>query len=103
MGYVFSFLSGLLLANGIPHFVNGISGKDFHDPSLRKLVPNVPSPLFNVIWGLINFAIAIALRFLVRELVFGPNLLSASFALGFTYAAIGLSVYFRRRYHAAAT
>jgi len=30
--YLLLFLSGLLLANGVPHFVQGISGERFQSP-----------------------------------------------------------------------
>ena len=30
--YVFEFISGLLLTNGIPHFVQGVSGQWFQSP-----------------------------------------------------------------------
>ena len=30
--YVFEFVSGLFLANGVPHFVQGISGHRFQSP-----------------------------------------------------------------------
>jgi hypothetical protein len=30
--YVFQFVSGLFLANGTPHFVQGISGRRFQSP-----------------------------------------------------------------------
>jgi hypothetical protein len=97
MTYLLSFLSGLLLANGIPHFVNGISGRDFHRPSLGRLVQRVPAPLLNVVWGLLNFAVALLLRSACTDLHFGANLLFATFAFGFTFAAIGLSIYFPTR------
>jgi hypothetical protein len=58
MAHALAFLACLFCANGIPHFTNGVSGRDFHDPALRRLFPNVPSPVFNVAWGLLNFAVA---------------------------------------------
>jgi hypothetical protein len=97
MTYVLLFFTGLLSANGIPHFVNGISGKDFHNPQVRKLLPNIPSPLLNVSWGLFNFAAATVLGSVAGGFRVGLNLLFGAFALGFVAAAIGLSVYFRNR------
>ena len=96
MGYLLSFFSGLLLANGIPHFVNGISGKEFHNPSLHRVFPNVPSPLFNVIWGLLNFVVAGILFVLMPGLQLGFNIRFLCFCAGFGFAAIGLSVYFMK-------
>jgi len=97
MELVWLFLSGLLFANGIPHFVNGISGKDFHRPALYRFVPQVPSPLFNVIWGLLNFGLAIFLFSLAGAFDFGLNWGTFSFGLGFGFASIGLSILFYNR------
>jgi hypothetical protein len=97
MKILFLFLSGLLLANGIPHFINGISGKDFHNPFIHRYVPKIPSPLFSVIWGLFSFSISIFLLGLVKGFKLGYNLHTASFCIGFVFASTGLSIYFRNR------
>jgi hypothetical protein len=97
MTHLLSFLSGLLLANGIPHFVNGVSGKDFHKPSLGRLVQRVPAPLLNVVWGVLNFAAALLLRSACPDLRLGANLWFGAFCFGFLFAAIGLSIYFPGR------
>ena len=96
MEIVLLFLSGLFFANGIPHFVNGISGKDFHNPSLHRLMPRVPSPLFNVIWGLLNFCVALFLLSFTSGFSFELNLKSFAFGFGFAFAGIGLSIFFSR-------
>ncbi len=92
--YVILFFAGLFLANGIPHFVNGISGKNFHNPFLHRFVPSVPSPLFNVIWGLLNFCLSIFILFLARKIDVDQDTLV--FGIGFACAAIGLSIFFNR-------
>lgn len=50
---VWYFLIGLLLSNGVPHFVFGAAGKTFRSPFGRKSKPKV-----NILWGLSNFALA---------------------------------------------
>ena len=90
------FLAGLFFANGIPHFINGISGRDFHNPTLHRFVPKVPSPLFNVMWGLLNFGLVIILLTAAEIFSLPINLEGVFFALGFTFAALGLSIYFHR-------
>ncbi len=97
MEIVWLFFSGLFFANGIPHFVNGISGKEFHNPSLHRFVPQVPSPLFNVIWGLLNFGLALFLFSLAQGFSFGLNGGSVAFGIGFVFASVGLSIFFQRR------
>jgi hypothetical protein len=52
---VLSFIAGLFAANGIPHFINGITGKSHSTP-----FGNSSSPVVNVIWGWLNFAAALA-------------------------------------------
>ena len=90
------FLSGLFCANGIPHFIHGISGEDFHNPALHKFVPGVPSPLFNVIWGLLNFGLSLLLLSFTNiwNDRLGPD--EIIFGAGFIFAAVGLSIYFQR-------
>lgn len=51
--YVYSFLAGVLGANGIPHFVVGILGKKHHTPFGRP-----SSAIVNVVWGWVNFVVA---------------------------------------------
>src|SRR5258708_30658086 len=80
------FLAGLFFANGIPHFVNGISGKDFHNPTLHRFVPDLPSPLFNVIWGMFNFGLVIFFLSLAGILNFATNTDIILFATGFAFA-----------------
>ena len=87
------FLAGLLFANGIPHFIHGISGREFHNPALHRFVPHIPSPLFNVIWGLLNFGVVIFL------LTLPLSSEAVLFGLGFAFAAIGLSIFFNRPIH----
>jgi hypothetical protein len=55
------FLAGLLLANGVPHFVHGISGAPFQSPFATPPGVGESSPLVNVLWGFANLAIGFAL------------------------------------------
>lgn len=51
--YVFSILGGLLAANGVPHFIKGGLGKTHQTPFSKR-----SSPIVNVVWGWVNFALA---------------------------------------------
>jgi hypothetical protein len=55
------FVSGLLLANGVPHFVNGISGRWFQTPFASPPGVGESSPVVNVLWGFLNLAAGLAL------------------------------------------
>jgi hypothetical protein len=60
-GYPLQFVSGLLLANGVPHFVQGISGARFQSPFATPPGVGESSPLVNVVWGFANLAVGFAL------------------------------------------
>lgn len=59
--YVAQFVSGLLLANGVPHFVRGISGEKFQSPFASPPGVGESSPTVNVLWGFANLAVGSAL------------------------------------------
>ena len=55
--YLLNFLAGLFLANGVPHFVQGISGNPFPTPFAKPPGVGDSSPVTNVLWGLGNLAV----------------------------------------------
>ena len=59
--YLLQFVSGLLIANGVPHFVQGISGHWFQSPFATPRGIGESSPLVNVLWGFANLAIGFAI------------------------------------------
>jgi hypothetical protein len=62
--YVLEFFAGALLANGVPHFVQGISGNWFQSPFAKPPGVGESSPVINVVWGFGNLvAGAVLLRF----------------------------------------
>ena len=66
--YVLEFLAGAFLANGVPHFVQGISGNPFQSPFASPPGIGESSPLSKVLWGFGNLlAGALLLHF------FGPQ------------------------------
>lgn len=52
--YVYSFIAGLFGANGVPHFVQGITGKKHQTPFGKS-----SSAVVNVAWGWVNFVVAV--------------------------------------------
>ena len=56
--YVYSFLAGVLGANGVPHFVKGVLGEKHMTPFGRP-----SSALVNVVWGWVNFVVAALLLY----------------------------------------
>jgi hypothetical protein len=52
--YVLEFVSGLLLTNGVPHFVQGVCGNLFQSPFGYPPGIGESSPLSNTLWGFAN-------------------------------------------------
>jgi hypothetical protein len=94
--YLAYFAAGALLANGVPHFVNGISGKRFQSPFAWPPGVGESPPLVNVLWGLANFAGGFALIFGVGYYRFGMNRAAIMVGLGALAISVLLSVYFGR-------
>ena len=93
--YLAYFVAGLFLANGVPHFVNGISGNRFQSPFAKPPAVGESSPLVNVIWGLVNFVIGFALVQL-GDFTCGFTLDILLVGLGAVIAAVGLAWHFGR-------
>ena len=51
------FFAGTFLSNGVPHFVNGISGRRFPTPFASPPGVGLSSPTLNVVWGFANFVV----------------------------------------------
>jgi hypothetical protein len=60
-GYLLEFLGGALLANGVPHFVHGVSGAPFQSPFAKPPGVGESSPLVNVLWGFGNLVVGFVL------------------------------------------
>jgi hypothetical protein len=97
-GYIFLayFGAGLFLANGVPHFVNGISGNRFQSPFASPPGVGESSPLVNVLEGTANFVIGYLLLYGVGDFKGGLSLNVFVVALGALIAAIGLAWHFGR-------
>ena len=59
--YLLQFFSGALLSNGVPHFVQGISGNPFQSPFGSPPGVGESSPLSNVLWGFGNLLAGVLL------------------------------------------
>src|ERR1700721_613670 len=51
--YIYSLLAGLIGANGVPHFVKGITGQKHQTPFGKS-----STAVVNVVWAWVNFAVA---------------------------------------------
>jgi hypothetical protein len=94
--YLTRFIAGLSLANGVPHFVNGISGKRFQSPFASPPGVGESSPLVNVIWGMANFVIGYVLIYAVGDFGSGLTLDALMIGLGALVTSAGLAIHFGR-------
>ena len=94
--YLAHFGAGVFLANGVPHFVNGISGGRFQSPFASPPGVGESSAIVNVIWGLINFVIGYVLLIGVGNFKCGLDLDICSIALGVLVTGVTLAWHFGR-------
>jgi hypothetical protein len=94
--YPLQVLSGILVANGVPHFCAGIIGRRFQTPFAKPPGVGESSALVNILWGAANFAVGGIL--LYRHPPAGPEALAGwlLFAAGFLFAGSFLFRYFFR-------
>ncbi|HEX4154922.1 MAG TPA: hypothetical protein VHY48_04865 [Acidobacteriaceae bacterium] len=59
--FLLEFFAGAFLANGVPHFVQGISGAPFQSPFGKPPGVGESSPLSNVLWGFGNLVAGVLL------------------------------------------
>jgi hypothetical protein len=65
------FFGGAFLANGVPHFVSGVTGRPFQSPFAKPPGQGLSSSTVNVLWSFANFVIAYLL--IVRVGHFDPR------------------------------
>ena len=70
------FLVGALAANGVPHFVIGITGQKQKMPMIGQMPPEV-----SVLWGWLNFVAAVLLWH-VAPMRFHPRAAFVAVAVG---------------------
>jgi hypothetical protein len=61
--YIAYFFGGAFLANAIPHFSNGISGRSFPTPFAKPPGKGLSPPTVNVFWGAFNAVVGYLLVF----------------------------------------
>jgi hypothetical protein len=95
--YIAYFFGGAFLANAVPHFTNGISGRPFPSPFASPPGQGLSSPTINVLWGTFNLVIGYLLvcrvgRFDLRSTrditVFGLGWLLLALMLAQAFGAV---------------
>ena len=94
--YLTHFIAGAILANGVPHFVQGVCGNKFQTPFASPPGIGESSAIVNVVWGWLNFLVGIGLlRFFMPPLP-PPPAVSAATMLGVLLSALFLARHFGR-------
>jgi hypothetical protein len=88
---VAKFFGGAFLANFVPHFVAGVSGRSFPSPFAKPPFRGLSSPAVNVLWGLSNLAVAYVLLVVVGSFELRHVADVVISAAGFGLAAVGLA------------
>ncbi|RQS36543.1 hypothetical protein DIE03_04165 [Burkholderia sp. Bp8992] len=82
------FFGGAFLANAVPHLVSGLRGEPFQTPFANPPGRGLSSSAVNVVWGVVNLAIAYALVCRVGD--FDLKRLPDAAALGLGILMLGL-------------
>lgn len=88
---VTNFFGGAFLANFVPHFVAGVSGRSFPSPFAKPPFRGLSSPAVNVLWGLFNLAVAYALLVVVGSFELRRVAHAAILGAGFGLTSIGIA------------
>ena len=85
------FFGGAFLANFVPHFMAGVSGRPFHSPFAKPAFRGLSSPTVNILWGLFNLAVAYTLLVVVGSIELRRVAQAAIAAAGFAITAVGVA------------
>jgi hypothetical protein len=94
--YIAHFFAGAVLANSIPHFTNGISGRRFVSPFGKPPGRGESSAVSNVLWGGANIIVGGGLLWLL-PMVTSDLLDVVVFAVAFFLMALMLGNTFSQR------
>lgn len=97
--YPLYLVAGAFLANGVPHFVQGISGQSFQSPFASPPAVGESSPMVNVLWGMVNFVIGYVLLNASGRFTGGFTVDVLMVAIGMLVTALSLAWHFGRVRH----
>jgi UPF0716 family protein affecting phage T7 exclusion len=95
--FIAYFFAGAFLANSVPHYVMGTTGRRFPSPFANPPGQGESSAMTNVVWGLVNAA-AGCLLLMPGEFRFGLSLSMAAFAAGAALMSVFLARHFGALY-----
>jgi hypothetical protein len=96
LDYFSYFFGGAFLANTVPHFVAGISGRPFQSPFARPRGQGLSSSTVNVVWAFANAIVAYLLLLRVGSFDLRDTGDVIALGLGMALLAFGTANYFGR-------
>lgn len=85
-----TFAGGVFLANAVPHYVEGMTGRPFHSPFADPPFRGLSSPVVNVGWALGNLAVSYLLAVVVGHLEPTHLASAAPAAVGFALGSLAV-------------
>jgi hypothetical protein len=76
------FFGGAFLANAVPHYVSGMTGRPFQSPFAKPPGKGLSSSTVNVLWGFANLVVSYCLILRVGQFDLRAADQIASFGLG---------------------
>ena len=89
LDYLAYFFGGAVLANAVPHFVAGVSGRPFQSPFARPPGQGLSTSTVNVAWAMVNLVIGYML--VLRVGSFDLRDTADAMALGLGIAALAFA------------
>ena len=90
------FFGGAFLANAVPHYVSGMMGRPFQSPFAKPSGKGLSSSTVNVLWGLVNLAVAYGLILRVGQFDLRAGDHIASLGLGLLLVGVASARLFGR-------
>lgn len=90
------FFGGAFLSNAIPHFASGSMGRAFQSPFARPRGEGLSSSTVNVLWGVLNLAVAYLLICRVGDFDLRSTADMMTLALGFLVMGLFAARHFGR-------
>jgi hypothetical protein len=90
------FFGGAFLCNAIPHLANGLTGRPFQSPFAKPPGEGLSSSIVNVLWGVINLAVAYVLICRVGDFSLRSTADAGTTGLGFLLIGLFSARHFGR-------
>ena len=96
--FISYFFGGAFLSNAIPHIASGSMGRAFQSPFAKPSGQGLSSSTVNVMWGVLNLAVAYVLICRVGDFSLRSTAHAVSLGLGFLLTSL-LSARHIGRFH----